>query len=445
MAQKGDAPVAGLEIQTSGEPLGVGVFGIVYKARDTRTDTLLAAKVFTAAACGDHDAQVYQCKVEYSYLMSFEHPNIVKAVALLLDEPVCLLMEYAHLGDMHGMLRKKAGAGLPSDMLSPILTGICEGLIYLHDGQSIVHGDLKPENVLVDTGYRPMICDFDTAVPIGTPLDDPSGTIAYHPPELAGQGTMAGTDGRWLLVPDGASGAIDMWAVGMITLMGLTGMDPETVHAPSDADSSFWMWPCNVHEGEVDTRPNPWAYASSLLKHVLLADLLGQPDPTLRTTAAALKDTIASDEFKESLQDFHDSWAGHGRIVRKTDSIGRVHPPSAAVEENADINIPTATVVMHTDLDDESDDDDIENPTEEASSAPSSIEAPSLRQRRISAPTSSDGTECSLGTGDKVVTGSEQNQRQDDGAGTIPQQLSAIVAIVCQRTYRTVTDWCSVM
>lgn len=30
------------------------------------------------------------------------------------------------------------------------------------------------------------------------PADDPSGTIAYHPPELAGQGTMAGTDSRWL-------------------------------------------------------------------------------------------------------------------------------------------------------------------------------------------------------------------------------------------------------
>lgn len=121
--------VTGLEIQSSGDPLGVGVFGVVYKvtlvrpstvncfhgfgiahysiklagllksslclylcqARDTRTDTLLAAKIFTPEACGDRDAQVYQCKVEYRYggVIFISGASRIQIMFHLLRTPAC--------------------------------------------------------------------------------------------------------------------------------------------------------------------------------------------------------------------------------------------------------------------------------------------------------------------------------------------------------------------
>lgn len=61
--------------------------------------------------------------------------------------------------------------------------------------------------------------------------------------------------------------------------------------------------------------------------------------------------------------------------MRKTDSIGRVRTTpqeQQAAEENADAknNVQAATVVAHTDLDDESDDND-ESPIEEATASAS--------------------------------------------------------------------------
>lgn len=93
--------------------------------------------------------------------------------------------------------------------------GVLRGLQYLHE-QGIVHGDVKPENILVERTGRPRLVDFDLSVRIaqGRPRPALAGTVAYLSPEQARGGAV--------------SPASDLYAVGVILYWGLTGQVPFT-------------------------------------------------------------------------------------------------------------------------------------------------------------------------------------------------------------------------
>jgi len=118
-----------------------------------------------------------------------------------------------------------------------LMKSVAHSLKILHDLR-IVHGDLKPSNILVkrtELGYTSKLIDFDNAYIAGNPppAEEIVGTINYYSPELLGYIQEAGVPGAQLGV------ASDVFALGLIYTEFLTGAPPPfdvaTYHEPAVA------------------------------------------------------------------------------------------------------------------------------------------------------------------------------------------------------------------
>ncbi|KAJ7933913.1 kinase-like domain-containing protein, partial [Mycena leptocephala] len=133
-------------------------------------------------------------KREASLWAPLEHDNLLPFFGVCDDiapYPVLISPLYK-LGDVGEFLRKNPAVNRPD-----IVLGVASGLEYLHD-HDIVHGDLKPSNVLVDEQFVPHICDFGISKILNSPgfTTTSLGTFAYMAPELflvVGSGEQEGT------------------------------------------------------------------------------------------------------------------------------------------------------------------------------------------------------------------------------------------------------------
>jgi serine/threonine protein kinase len=105
-----------------------------------------------------------------------------------------------------------------------LMKTVAHSLKILHD-LKIVHGDLKPSNVLIkrtELGYTTKLIDFDSAYIAGwpPPPDEIVGTINYYSPELLGYIQEAGVPASDLGVSS------DIFALGLIYTEYLTGAPP---------------------------------------------------------------------------------------------------------------------------------------------------------------------------------------------------------------------------
>ena len=134
-------------------------------------------------------------------------------------------------------------------------------LKILHDLR-IVHGDLKPSNILIkrtELGYTTKLIDFDSAYIAGSPPppEEIVGTINYYSPELLGYVQQAGVSPAELGV------ASDVFALGLIYTEYLTGSPP-----PFDT--------AKYHEPAVAVRSGETLRVPRLGSPTELADLVDQ-------------------------------------------------------------------------------------------------------------------------------------------------------------------------
>uniref|UniRef100_A0AAR2K083 Serine/threonine-protein kinase n=1 Tax=Pygocentrus nattereri TaxID=42514 RepID=A0AAR2K083_PYGNA len=183
--------------------------------------------------------QESQLRNEVAILQNLHHPGVVNLECMFeTPERVFVVMEKLH-GDMLEMILSSEKGRLPERITKFLVTQILVALRHLHF-KNIVHCDLKPENVLLasaDSFPQVKLCDFGFARIIGEKSFRRSvvGTPAYLAPEV--------------LRNKGYNRSLDMWSVGVIIYVSLSGTFPfnedEDIH--DQIQNAAFMYP-----------PNPW-------------------------------------------------------------------------------------------------------------------------------------------------------------------------------------------
>lgn len=139
------------------EKIGDGDFFSVYKSRDKVLNRLVALKVFRKEVA-DNDGFVRSVLAGYRAVSGLDHPNIARVIEADPESPERFITcEFAHGTSVKERLRR-AGPIAPPLALD-IIIGVLEALEYAHANR-VVHGDLRPQDVLVSPDGEVKVTDF---------------------------------------------------------------------------------------------------------------------------------------------------------------------------------------------------------------------------------------------------------------------------------------------
>lgn len=229
-------------------PLRSGGMGAVYEVEDRETGAHLALKTMRSA----DPARLLRFKQEFRVIAELRHPNLVTPrdlaregalwfftmeliqgqdlVQLLLPEDMgdtedstpdtlgdLQLPSVLRASDCDGPpLRRPGPVACELEALEAVIGQLADALEFLHS-HGIVHGDLKPSNVMVDVAGQVRVLDFGLSIRIADPLAASmvgvvSGTLPYMAPERC--------------LGESCTPASDLYALGCLVFQLLTGELP---------------------------------------------------------------------------------------------------------------------------------------------------------------------------------------------------------------------------
>src|SRR5262245_34491490 len=172
-------------------PIGAGGMGEVYRARDQRLGRDVAIKVLPQPDLSDLDRKRRFIQ-EARAASALNHPNIVTLHDIASDDGRdYIVMELVSGKSLEHVIRPK---GVPVSEAANYASQIADALAAAH-AAGIVHRDIKPGNVIVDSRSRVKVLDFGLAKLTSKTAGETDvtltsdgmivGTVAYMSPEQA--------------------------------------------------------------------------------------------------------------------------------------------------------------------------------------------------------------------------------------------------------------------
>ena len=184
------------------EKIGEGTYGVVYKAKDRVSETIIALKRIRLEA--EDEGIPSNAIREISLLKELRHPNIVRLYDVVHTErKLTLVFEYLDQ-DLKKYLDVCDG-GLDTHVVKSFLYQLLTGITYCHHHR-VLHRDLKPQNLLINREGELKLADFGLARAFGIPVRSYTHevvTLWYRAPDV-------------LLGSQRYSTPVDVWSIGCI-------------------------------------------------------------------------------------------------------------------------------------------------------------------------------------------------------------------------------------
>lgn len=275
------------------ELIGEGSFGRVFKGRDKRSNQTVALKLIPKV--NKNPAEIASLRNEFNIQKKLDHPNVVKILdALETTNEIIVVAEFVP-GELHKLFDLYKGSqpgvsrSLPEARVREIAIDLLNALFYLHKNR-ILHRDIKPQNVLVDSNGRVKLCDFGFARNLSMNthvLTSIKGTPLYMAPELIEEKPY--------------DHAADIWSVGCILYELLVGFPPfstkNIIQLINKVRYDAIQWPSHISDvcldflqGVLDKDSRRRLSWPKLLKHPFVAEYFDRYPPE---SSALPKDAIS--------------------------------------------------------------------------------------------------------------------------------------------------------
>lgn len=191
--------------------IGAGSSGTVWKAfRGSSNPQPVALKRLHAAG---RAVDLQRMRREAAVLAKLDHPHIVRVIEILEDGAgIAVAMQYAPGGSLAALLEERGN--LTAGEVVAVTAPLASALASAHR-HGVVHGDVKPANILFTSDGEPLLADFGSVRTIGRLTSETfASTPEYVAPELLDGAT-----------PDAR---VDVYSLAVVCYYALTGKPPYT-------------------------------------------------------------------------------------------------------------------------------------------------------------------------------------------------------------------------